>query len=120
MNLQRAIPVLRMFSVEHSKAFYLDFLGFTLEWEHRFAADLPLYVQIRRDDVVLHLTEHYGDATPGSTVFLPVADIAALEQELAARRHGYARPSAVDVGWGRQMEVADPCGNRLRFCQLDD
>ncbi|MDU9391986.1 glyoxalase superfamily protein [Pseudomonas japonica] len=120
MNLQRAIPVLRMFNVEQSKNFYLDFLGFSLEWEHRFATDLPLYAQIRRDDVVLHLTEHYGDATPGSTVFLPVADIAALERELADKRHGYARPAATEVGWGWQMEVADPSGNRLRFCQLSD
>ncbi len=31
-----AIPIFRIFSVEKAREFYLDFLGFTLDWEHRF------------------------------------------------------------------------------------
>ncbi|CVF05690.1 Uncharacterised protein [Serratia marcescens] len=37
-----AIPILRIFAVDKAKEFYLDFLGFTLAWEHRFREDLPL------------------------------------------------------------------------------
>lgn len=50
-----AIPILRIFSVDKAKEFYLDFLGFTLEWEHRFSADLPLYMQVSRAGLTLHL-----------------------------------------------------------------
>lgn len=118
MTALNAIPILRMFSVDKTYAFYLEYLGFKLDWEHRFADDLPLYAQIRRDAVILHLSEHYGDSTPGSAVFLPVDDIESLHRELQARHYTYARPGIEETGWGWQMQIADPSGNRLRFCQL--
>ena len=117
IQLAPAIPVLRIFCVDKAKEFYLDFLGFTLDWEHRFEPELPLYAQVHRDGLILHLSEHHGDATPGSTVFARVEDIVALQNELIDKRYGYSRPEAIRVGWGLQMEIADPFGNRLRFCQ---
>jgi len=117
MKLAAAIPVLRSFSEEKMREFYLDFLGFAIDWEHRFEAGLPLYVQLSRSGLKLHVSEHHGDATPGSTVFVPVEDIDALQQELIAKKYGYSRPSIQAVGWGRLMEIADPFGNRLRFCE---
>ena len=120
MQFAPAIPILRIFSVDKAREFYLDFLGFTLDWEHRFAADLPLYMQVHRDGLILHLSEHHGDATPGSAVFARVEDLKALERELLAKRYGYARPQADAVDWGLEMQVADPFGNRLRFCQQID
>lgn len=92
MELSAAIPIIRIFSVEKAKEFYLDFLGFTLDWEHRFSEDLPLYAQISRSGLTLHLSEHYGDSTPGSAVFIPTRDIDALQQELMAKQYRYARP----------------------------
>lgn len=117
MHLSPATPIIRIFSVEKAKEFYLDFLGFSLEWEHRFDDAAPLYTQIRRSDLVLHLSEHYGDATPGSTIFVPTVDIDALHKELNEKNYKYARPGVVDLPWGRQIEVADPFGNRIRFSQ---
>lgn len=118
MNLSPAIPILRIFSVDKAKEFYLDFLGFTLEWEHRFEDNTPLYAEIKRDKLILHLSEHHGDATPGSTVFIPVENIEALHAEWIAKRYAYARPGIDEMDWGRQVQVADPFGNRLRFCQF--
>ncbi|AIM22584.1 glyoxalase/bleomycin resistance protein/dioxygenase [Serratia sp. SCBI] len=73
MTLSPAIPILRIFSVDKAKEFYLDFLGFTLAWEHRFSEDLPLYMQVTRAGLTLHLSEHYGDSTPGAAIFHPGA-----------------------------------------------
>lgn len=120
MQISGAIPLLRIFSEEQAKAFYVDFLGFHIEWEHRFEEDLPLYAQARRGDLVIHLTGHHGDATPGSTVFVPVTDIDSLHAELNAKRYTHARPAIQQQGWGKVMEIADPFGNRLRFCELSD
>ncbi|HJT10987.1 MAG TPA: glyoxalase superfamily protein [Dongiaceae bacterium] len=116
----QAIPVLRMFSVDKAKEFYLDFLGFSLDWEHRFADDLPLYMQVSRGGLYLHLTEHHGDACPGATVFVRMRGIAALHQELAAKAYRYLRPGVERAPWGaRVMEVTDPFGNRIRFNEDD-
>ncbi|PFH04604.1 putative glyoxalase superfamily protein PhnB [Collimonas sp. PA-H2] len=117
MHLSHAIPIIRIFSEAKAKEFYLDFLGFTLEWEHRFEENFPLYAQIKRGDLTIHLSEHHGDATPGSTMFVPVRDIDALQRELLARNYAYAKPGIEDLPWGRNMEVADPFGNRIRFCE---
>lgn len=118
MDLSAGIPILRIFSVDKAREFYLGFLGFTLDREHRFEDGLPLYAQVRRSGLTLHLSEHHGDATPGSTVFVPVTDIDALHRELSARDYPYGRPGVEDVGWGRMLQVADPFGNRLRFCEV--
>ncbi len=118
MNLSAAIPILRIFSVDKAREFYVDFLGFSWDWEHRFEPGFPLYAQIRRSGLTIHLSEHHGDASPGSTVFVPVLDIAALHDELRAKSYAYAKPGIEEVGWGKQLQVADPFGNRLRFCEL--
>ena len=44
-------------------------------------------------------------------------NIELLHDELMAKRYGYGRPQIVQQGWGRVLEVHDPFGNRIRFCQ---
>lgn len=118
IEFQPAVPILRIFSVDKAWEFYRDFLGFTLDWEHRFAPDLPLYAQVSRPGVTLHLSEHHGDASPGSTVLVWLTGLDEFRQELLAKAYPYARPGIEDVPWGaRVMEVADPFGNALRFSE---
>jgi hypothetical protein len=87
-----AVPVLRIFSVEKAKEFYLGFLGFSLDWEHRFADGMPLYAQVSRDGLVLHLSEHHGDACPGSTVLVRMSGIEAFHRDLVAKDYASAKP----------------------------
>lgn len=119
MQLSQAIPILRIFSVDKAKEFYLDFLGFQLDWEHRFGDDFPLYAQVSRSGLKLHLSEHHGDATPGSAILVPIDDVDALHKELTERQYRYAKPGVEDAGWGRQLQVKDPFGNRLCFIQQE-
>jgi len=117
ITFDKAIPILRMFDETKAREFYLDFLGFSVEFEHRFEADLPLYLGISRNGLHLHLSEHHGDASPGSTIFVPMQNIELLRDELQGKRYGYGRPDIVEQGWGKILEVYDPFGNRIRFCQ---
>lgn len=123
MQISPAIPIIRIFSQEKAKEFYLEFLGFPLEWEHRFEVNFPLSMPkslIRPSNLTLHLSEHHRDATPGSTIFLLVDDLNALHHELTAKNYTCAKPAIQDLPWGRLMEVADPFGNRIRFCDATD
>ena len=70
--LRRTTPILRSFDEAKARAFYLDFLGFKVVFEHRFHAGAPLYMGIARGDCHLHLSEHHGDATPGSSMRIEV------------------------------------------------
>lgn len=116
MKLGPVIPVLRMFDVPKAHEFYLGFLGFAVDWEHRFEEGLPLYTQVSRAGCALHLSEHHGDASPGAAVRIAVDDIDALHAELAAKQYGYGRPGVETRPWGlRELAVHDPFGNRLIF-----
>ncbi|RMQ51027.1 hypothetical protein ALQ04_02227 [Pseudomonas cichorii] len=117
VTFDKSIPILRMFDEAKAREFYLDFLGFSVEFEHRFEADLPLYLGISRSGLQLHLSEHHGDASPGSTIFVPMQNIELLRDELLAKRYGYGRPDIVEQDWGKVLEVLDPFGNRIRFSQ---
>jgi catechol 2,3-dioxygenase-like lactoylglutathione lyase family enzyme len=111
----RSIPIVRIFDEAKAREFYVDFLGFAVDWEHRFAPDAPLYMQVSRGDCVLHLSEHYGDASPGAGIRIDTQDLDAFHAELAAKRYKYARPGINEQPWGREVAVKDPFGNRLIF-----
>jgi hypothetical protein len=119
-TLQQVIPILRIFSVEKAREFYIDFLGFHWDWEHRFEENFPLYAQVSRSGVILHLSEHHGDASPGAAVQIDMQGIDAYQRELAARNYRYFRPGIETAPWNaRVMGVIDPFGNRLRFSEPD-
>jgi catechol 2,3-dioxygenase-like lactoylglutathione lyase family enzyme len=116
LTAQATIPILRIFDEAKAREFYVDFLGFRIDWEHRFEDASPLYMQVSRGGCVLHLSEHYGDASPGSTVFVRVTGIDELHAELAGKRYKYLRPGIEIAPWNAKcMEVIDPFGNRIRF-----
>ena len=116
MQVIQTIPILRIFDEAKARAFYLDYLGFRVDWAHRFEPDLPLYLQIARDGCLLHLSEHHGDASPGATVFLRVRGLDAFHQALTEKAYRYQRPGIETAPWNAKlMELTDPFGNRLRF-----
>ncbi|HVG80936.1 MAG TPA: glyoxalase superfamily protein [Methylomirabilota bacterium] len=118
IGFERTVPILRIFSEEKAKEFYLGFLGFTLDWEHRFEPGMPLYMQVSRAGLVLHLSEHHGDGAPGATVFVETAGLDAFHAEVTAKNYKYLRPGIEDAPWGaRVMTVIDPFSNRIRFSE---
>jgi uncharacterized glyoxalase superfamily protein PhnB len=111
-----AIPIFRIFDVAKAKEFYVDFLGFRVDWEHRFDETAPLYMQMSRDGLLLHLSEHHGDACPGSTAVGQTTGLEAYHREITAKGYRFMRPGIEVAPWNaRVMEVIDPFGNRLRF-----
>lgn len=116
MTLQAGIPILRIFDEGKARDFYLGFLGFVLDWEHRFEAGMPIYAQISRGGCILHLSGHHGDASPGSAVRIEVDDIDGYHAEVSAKGYAFMRPGIEQKPWGtREMEVIDPFFNRLHF-----
>lgn len=112
----QTIPVLRIFNAEKAKEFYLDFLGFRIDWEHRFDSAAPVYMQVSRGNLVLHLTGHHGDCCPGSTVFVWMTGIDGFHREITAKGYGSMRPGLEQTFYDAKcMEVIDPFGNRIRF-----
>lgn len=116
MKLSSTTPILRIFDEDRARAFYVDWLGFRVDWEHRFEDYLPLYMQLSRDGCVIHLSGHHGDGCPGAAVRIETDDVDALAGELADNPRNYAPPGVADKPWGtRDLSIMDPFGNRLTF-----
>lgn len=115
MQLDAPVPILRIFDEAKAREFYVDFLGFRIDWEHRFADDLPLYLQVARGGCVLHLSGHHGDCAPGAALRIRTDALDALHAELLGRGYKHARPGITSQPWGREMAVIDPFHNRLVF-----
>jgi uncharacterized glyoxalase superfamily protein PhnB len=116
LKVLETVPILRIFSVEKAREFYVGFLGFMVNWEHRFEGVSPVYMELTRAGCTLHLSEHHGDCCPGSTVFLRVQGLDEFHREITGKNYGYLKPGVERTFYGSKcMEVIDPFGNRLRF-----
>lgn len=78
----RSAPVFRSFDASKARGFYVDWLGFEWTGEHRFHTGAPLYAFLKLDVFHLHLSEHHGDATPGSTAIVYVEGLRKWRESL--------------------------------------
>jgi catechol 2,3-dioxygenase-like lactoylglutathione lyase family enzyme len=115
-TMQRVIPALRITNYERSKAYYVGTLGFTVEWEHRFEPNFPVFMSISRDGMKMNLTEHRGDCQVGGLVHFVIPDVDAWHAEFQTRGAIVAEAPNDDLGF-RNMTIKDPDGNQLRFME---
>ena len=107
-SIGRAIPILRVASLDASVDYYVTCLGFEREWRSQGMAS------VRRDGASLMLCE--GDqGHPGSWLWISVTDVDALYAELAGRG-ARLRHSPANYPWGsRECQVIDLDDHVLRF-----
>lgn len=115
-TIKGVTPIFRMFDERKAKEFYIDYLGFSLGWEHRFESDMPLYMEVSLGECKLHLSEHYGDCSPGAAVRIEIVDIEAFHTNLKNKKYTYSRPGLEMSPWHtKEVCVTDPFGNKLTF-----
>ncbi len=112
-------PIFRIFDYNKAVEFYVDWLGFQIDWEHTFDTNSPIYMQVSLGDLVLHLSEHSGDCSPGARVLIEnLEHIKDFHSRLIARNYKYNKPG-LEVPFyddtSLSMEVIDPFGNRITF-----
>jgi catechol 2,3-dioxygenase-like lactoylglutathione lyase family enzyme len=118
VRFRQVIPVLRIFDFPRAKQFYVDFLGFKVDWEEETDPEGPRCMEVSRGGMVLHLSSHHGDDTPGSKIYFDTTGLDQLHREITSRKYKFWRPGIEKNPWGtRSMEVGDPFGNRLFFSE---
>ncbi|MDP9017138.1 MAG: VOC family protein [Candidatus Eremiobacteraeota bacterium] len=118
LKFERAIPILRMFDVDKAREFYLDYLGFSVEFQHRFHDGAPLFMGVVRDGLQLFLSEHHGDGTPGTHVIVQMSGIEEFHRTLLAKNYRYMNPGIEVTEWGtREVCVVDPFNNQIVFSE---
>jgi catechol 2,3-dioxygenase-like lactoylglutathione lyase family enzyme len=116
IEFHRAIPIFRIYSLEKAREFYVGFLGFKVDWEHRFEPDAPVFMQVSRDGLLIYLSEHHGDGTPGSIAYVTMTGVRELHRELDDKKYRHNHPGLQEQEWGRtELTVVDPFNNRITF-----
>src|SRR5436309_16031569 len=105
---QRVFPQLRMTNWKRARAFYVDGLGFSVDWEHRFEPGLAVFTQITRGGLSLFLTEHAGDCQVGGAAYLVVDDVDALFREIIRRGINPAGLAGNTEGHAHEVTVVAP------------
>tara|TARA_E500000305_G_scaffold102147_1_gene96296 strand:- start:125563 stop:125907 length:345 start_codon:yes stop_codon:yes gene_type:complete len=108
-----------MFDEAKAKDFYLDYLGFEVDWESRFSPAAPVYMQIHLGEALLHLNGHATEETPTAEVNIPILGLQNFCDYLIGKNANYPKPIAVDPryqGRNTDLNLYDPFGNYLVFC----
>ena len=118
IKFESVVPVLRIFDIAKAEEFYQGFLGFAIDWDHRFDDNAPLYRQISRAGLILHLSEHHGDGSPGVRLRVMMRGVRAFHEEISSKGYRYMRPGLDTTPWKTlEVGVIDPAGNMIRFCE---
>lgn len=116
MTNTKVIPVLRIFDYDKAMEFYRDWLGFEVVWEHEFEPGMPKYIEVKKSDIVFHLSEHHGDGTPGTHVFIWCEGVKEYHRELIEKNYKYNRPGLEETFYGSWcVTVNDPFNNKISF-----
>ena len=119
LTIEKTIPLVRIFDEQKAREYYCHWLGFQVDWEHRFEEGMPLYMQVSLGNLTLHLSEHAGDCTPGGKVFLRCTGLRDWHKTIADKNYKYFRPGIEDAFWGGIcMYLTDPFGNKLLFSEM--
>lgn len=122
MKVEKVIPILRIFDYKKAIEFYVDWLGFKINWKHTFDNNTPVYIEIERDGIIIHLSEHHGDGTPGTNVFVWCNGVKDFHTEIINKKYKYNKPGLEKTFYGSlAVTVIDPFHNQVIFNEkIDD
>ncbi len=111
----KAIPTFGIHNYKTAIEFYIGFLGFKIDWEHRFRSADPVYMQVSYNGLILHLSENKRFDTK-AIAFVETINIKGFHNELKNRSSESNIPDIALTNWQTmQLEIEDPFGNLLRF-----
>ena len=103
-------PILRVVSLPRSLQYYVQVLGFGVEWGDEAGSAMA---SVARDGHSIMLCQ--GDqGHPGTWIWIGVEDIDPLFDQYQ-RRGATFRQTPINRPWAYEMQIEDPDGHVLRF-----
>jgi predicted lactoylglutathione lyase len=107
--IENVIPILRVEDLEASRRYYIQTLGFTLDWD----AAPSMMISVSRDHNSIMLCQR-EQGQPGTWLWIGVDDADALFAEFSAKG-ARIRSTPQNFSWAYEFAIEDPDGHVLRF-----
>ena len=104
--IENVTPILRVEDLEASRGYYIQTLGFFLDW------DAGGMISVSRDRASIMLCEG-EQGQPGTWLWIGVEDADVFFAEFSKGAHIRSPPQ--NYSWAYEFEVEDPDGHVLRF-----
>ena len=113
--MEVAIPHLRILDYDKAVAFYVDVLGFEIDFEWRHEPGFPVYMGIRRGTLYAHLSEYEASGPPGQGrgMTLSVVDVNAWYEALKQKGISFEREIQTQPWGSIDFIVHDPFDNSI-------
>jgi predicted lactoylglutathione lyase len=105
--IENVTPILRVENLVASRRYYINTLGFSLDWE------TDGMISVSRDHKSIMLCER-GQGQPGTWLWIGVEDADVLYTEFSARG-ARIRSAPENFDWAYEFAVEDPDGHVLRI-----
>lgn len=118
-------PFIRCSDIAVSLHFYTEILDFEVRQPPDPEPDsfMSMYANIKREECVVHLSQHAGDGVYGNVIYAHVDNLDEtyklfLNNGLKIQEISGISMEPVEQTWGmKEFYVTDPDGNRIRFGQ---
>ena len=78
-------------------------------------------IEIEKDGLQIHLSEHHGDGTPGASVFVWCDGVEEFHKEIINKKYKYNKPGLAKTSYGSlAVKVIDPFHNQIIFNEKTD
>ncbi len=111
--MESIAPILRMTDYDLAKEFYVEALGFSIDFQWPHQSDGPVFLGLSRGPLRLWLSEHPDDCKLGGAISIAVDNVDQWYARLmAAGLHIQREPETQP--WGtREMYLQDPFTNGI-------
>jgi len=110
IKFECVIPILSVKSLSSSIRFYVDVLGFTVDWGNE---DESFMASVSRNGNSIMLCQG-SQGQPGTWIWIGVEDIEPLFAEYTAKE-ARINQMPTNYAWAYEMRIEDPDGHILRF-----
>jgi predicted lactoylglutathione lyase len=104
------IPILNVRNVPASVRFYVNVLGFQLDWGE---GDNSEYASVSRDDHAIMLSQA-DQGQSGTWIWIGLEDVQSFYEECKAKG-AKIQEGLTNYPWAYEMRIEDPDGHVLRF-----
>ena len=108
-----ATPIFCVKNVPVSVEYYVNVLGFKVDWQSGYPGSAPGFASVSRGRCHIFLCEQ-DQGNPGAWTWIGVTDTDSLEAEFRPKGAKIRNPPT-NYPWAYEMQVEDPDGNVLRF-----